>query len=74
MNAAVTVVNGFHRIGIRSDPRDFLFDQMKIAERFIELFPRVCVLDRQFQTRLGCAGAARAESCGGRNRALSVRL
>src|SRR5206468_10771576 len=52
-----------HRVGISSDPRDFLFDQMKITERLIELFPRVRVLDRQFQTRLGRAGAARAESC-----------
>ena len=34
---------------------------MEIAERFVELFPRVCVFDRQTQTSLRRAGATRAE-------------
>src|SRR5437660_12755367 len=36
---------------------------MKIAERFVELFSGVRVLDRQLQTRLRRAGATRAEGC-----------
>ena len=51
----------FHRVGVGRDPRDFLFHQMKIAERFVELFPRVRVLHRQLQARLGRAGATGAE-------------
>src|SRR5436853_6846504 len=36
---------------------------MKIAKRFVELFPGVRVLDRELQTGLGRTGATRAECC-----------
>src|SRR5207248_7780738 len=52
-----------HGISVRCNARDFLLDEMKITERFVELFSRVCVFDRQTQTSLGRARATRAECC-----------
>src|SRR5262249_17746237 len=43
------------------DDRDFLLDQVKIAERLVELFPRVRVFDCQIETSFRRAGATSAE-------------
>src|SRR5207248_6822673 len=39
----------FHRVSVRCDARDFLFHEMKIAERLVELLTRVRVFDRELE-------------------------
>src|SRR6266480_4934325 len=52
----------FHCVNIGGNARDFLLYQVEVAERFLELLSRICVLDRELQAMLGRARATGTES------------
>ena len=50
-----------HRVSVCRHAGDLLFHQVKFTKRFVELFPRMRVLDRQAQTGFGRSCATRAK-------------
>ena len=52
----------FHGVNIGRHPADFFLHQIELAQRFLELPPRIRVCDRELQARFRATGATRAKS------------